>query len=105
MGGARQTGKWMWAASAVACVCLLCLTLAARRSPYTQAGLPNLRDVLFVGNPIYEGLSKEEAKIEVLRRLPNVKKIDGELVTPVDIDKAGAGAGGGAAPAGAPAAD
>ena len=72
---------------------------------HVQAGLPNLRDVLFVGNPMYEGLSKEEAKIEVLRRLPNVKKIDGELVTPGDIDKARAGASGASAAGGPPAAD
>lgn len=54
---------------------------------------------------MYEGLSKEEAKIEVLRRLPNVKKIDGELVTPGDIDKARAGAGGAGAAVPPPAVD
>mmetsp|Transcript_24028 Transcript_24028/g.65010 ORF Transcript_24028/g.65010 Transcript_24028/m.65010 type:complete len:128 (+) Transcript_24028:518-901(+) len=46
------------------------------------AGLSGLRDVLFVGNPIYEGLTKEEARIEVLKHLPNVMKIDGDLVKP-----------------------
>ena len=50
-----------------------------------------------MGNPIYEGLSKEDAKIEVLRRLPGLRKVDGEIVTPADLDKAGAaGAGTGA---------
>lgn len=69
----------------------------ARRNQHktTQAGLPNLRDVLFVGNPIHEGLSKEEAKIEVLRRLPQVKKVDGEIVTPADLEKARSGGSGG----------
>lgn len=48
-----------------------------------------------MGNPIYEGLSKEEAKIEVLRRLPQVKKVDGEIITPADVDKARSGGGSG----------
>ena len=43
-----------------------------------------------MGNPIYEGLSREEARIEVLRRLPNVKKIDGAVVTPIDKERAAA---------------
>jgi hypothetical protein len=71
----------------------------------TQAGLPDLRDVLFVGNPIYEGLSKEEAKIEVLRRLPHVKKVDGEIVTPSDQEKARSGGSGGSGAGGVAAAD
>jgi len=52
------------------------------------AGLPELRDVLFVGNPIYEGLSREEQRIEVLKRLPNVAKIDGEMVKPAERELA-----------------
>ena len=40
-----------------------------------------LRDVLFIGNPMYsEVASREEARIEILRHLPNLKKIDGEFV-------------------------
>ena len=40
-----------------------------------------LRDILFVGNPMYsEVSSKEDAHIEILRHLPNPKKIDGEFV-------------------------
>ena len=46
------------------------------------AGLMNLKDVLFVGNPIYEGLSESERRVEVLRHLPNLTKIDGDLVKP-----------------------
>lgn len=45
------------------------------------AALPRLRDLLLIGNPIYEGLSKEDARLEVLRRLPHLKKLDGDLVT------------------------
>ena len=40
-----------------------------------------LRDVLFIGNPMYSEVgSREEARIEILRHLPNLKKIDGEFV-------------------------
>lgn len=48
-----------------------------------------LRDVLFIGNPMYaEVASKEEARIEVLRQLPNLKKIDGEFVKPSELEAA-----------------
>lgn len=46
------------------------------------AGLSNLRDVLFVGNPIYDDMSREQSRIEVLRRIPQVSKIDGDMVKP-----------------------
>lgn len=46
-----------------------------------------LRDVVFLGNPMYaEVTSKEEARIEILRHLPNLKKIDGVLVKPSEIE-------------------
>ena len=35
-----------------------------------------------------EVASKEEARIEILRRLPNLKKIDGEFVKPSEIEAA-----------------
>lgn len=48
-----------------------------------------LRDVLFTGNPMYsEAATKEEARIEILRRLPGLKKIDGEFVKPAEIEAA-----------------
>ena len=50
------------------------------------AGLPNLRDVLFVGNPIYDDMSREQARIEVLKRIPQVAKIDGDMVKPGERD-------------------
>lgn len=56
------------------------------------ATLPNLKDVLFFGNPMYEGLSAQEARIEVLKRLPNVAKIDGSMVLQSDRDLAASAA-------------
>mmetsp|Transcript_23716 Transcript_23716/g.72989 ORF Transcript_23716/g.72989 Transcript_23716/m.72989 type:complete len:123 (+) Transcript_23716:323-691(+) len=56
------------------------------------ASLPNLKDVLFYGNPMYDGLSTQEARIEVLKRLPNVAKIDGSMVLQSDRDQASASA-------------
>jgi hypothetical protein len=53
-----------------------------------QAGLPNLRDVLFIGNPIYDDYSRENARIEVLRRIPQVAKIDGDMVKPAEREQA-----------------
>ncbi len=52
------------------------------------AGLPELRDVLFVGNPMYEGMDKAAAKLQVLKRLPQVSKIDSEMVSPGDREAA-----------------
>jgi hypothetical protein len=52
------------------------------------AGLPNLKDVLFIGNPIYAEMSRSEARIEVLRHLPNITKIDGEMVKQTERDAA-----------------
>lgn len=52
--------------------------------------MPNLRDVLFVGNPIYDEMPREQARIEVLRRLPQVAKIDGDMVKPLERELAGA---------------
>ena len=52
--------------------------------------LPALEDVLFVGNPIYEELTKEERRIKVLQAIPNIRKIDGEMVTPSERDAAAA---------------
>lgn len=32
---------------------------------FSQSGLVHLRDVLFVGNPIYDDMPREQARIEV----------------------------------------
>jgi hypothetical protein len=52
------------------------------------AGLPKFRDILLVGNPIYEGLSEEDARANALKRLPNLTKIDGKMVTAADRARA-----------------
>ena len=47
------------------------------------ASLVNLRDVLLMGNPIYDEFPTVEARrVEVLKRLPNLAKIDGDMVKP-----------------------
>ena len=48
------------------------------------AGLVELKDVLFVGNPFYDGLTAEQQRVEVLKRLPQLAKIDGVMVTPAE---------------------
>lgn len=55
---------------------------------FEQSMLPNLRDVLFVGNPIYDEVPKDQARIEVLKKLPNVAKIDGDMVKPAEREAA-----------------
>jgi len=53
--------------------------------------LENLQDVLLFGNPIYaEKETKEERRVEVLKHLPNLKKIDGEMVKPAEREAAAA---------------
>ena len=42
--------------------------------------LAEIGNVLFVGNPIYEGISREDGKYMVLRKLPNLKNIDGTII-------------------------
>ena len=54
-----------------------------------QSTLTNLKDVLFVGNPMYdECADRNEARLKVLARLPHVTKIDGELVKPDEVEAA-----------------
>ena len=48
------------------------------------AGLPKLRDILLTGNPCYDGMEKAEQRRAVLAQLPNIAKIDGEMVTAAD---------------------
>eukprot|EP00519_Triparma_laevis_P005529 CAMPEP_0182499658 /NCGR_PEP_ID=MMETSP1321-20130603/7883_1 /TAXON_ID=91990 /ORGANISM="Bolidomonas sp., Strain RCC1657" /LENGTH=191 /DNA_ID=CAMNT_0024703893 /DNA_START=15 /DNA_END=590 /DNA_ORIENTATION=- len=53
------------------------------------ASLPSLKDVLLVGNPIYADYEKrEDARVEVLRHLPNLMKIDGQMVKPSEKEAA-----------------
>lgn len=42
--------------------------------------MPALEDLLFVGNPLYESVDVETWKTEAARRLPNLRKLDGDPV-------------------------
>ncbi|CAH2064671.1 unnamed protein product, partial [Iphiclides podalirius] len=42
--------------------------------------LPNLDDLLFVGNPLYDACELDVWRAEAARRLPQLKKLDGETV-------------------------
>jgi hypothetical protein len=53
------------------------------------ASLPSLREVLFLGNPLYDGLDKAAARLQVLKRLPRLDKVDNEVVTDNDREAAG----------------
>jgi len=50
--------------------------------------LANLEDLLLVGNPVYNDYKDNNAlneyRVEVIKRLPNLKKLDG---IPVDVDE------------------
>lgn len=49
-------------------------------SRYFIQELPHLEDLLFVGNPLYDGCELDQWRAEAARRLPNLKKLDGETV-------------------------
>ncbi|CAK9803610.1 Dynein axonemal light chain 1 [Anthophora plagiata] len=46
--------------------------------------LPNLQDLVFVGNPLYESFEVENWRMEVARRLPALEKLDGEPIIPIN---------------------
>eukprot|EP00002_Diphylleia_rotans_P023634 TRINITY_DN464_c0_g1_i10.p1 TRINITY_DN464_c0_g1~~TRINITY_DN464_c0_g1_i10.p1 ORF type:complete len:185 (+),score=40.40 TRINITY_DN464_c0_g1_i10:984-1538(+) len=52
--------------------------------------LPLLEDLLFIGNPLHEQYSKDERvwRLEVLKRLPNLKKLDGKFVSEDEREQA-----------------
>ena len=52
------------------------------------ADLPNLKEVLLVGNPIYDEFTKELARVEVLKHLPNLTKLDGDMIKPSEREMA-----------------
>lgn len=72
--------------------CRLTRRFAAGRSGarMMQAANTALEDVLFYGNPIYEGLDKQEAKLQVLKRIPFVRKVDGDIVKDTEREEAAA---------------
>jgi len=47
---------------------------------------PELVAVLFKNNPIYDGLSKKEARHQVVDQLPKIANVDGEMITGADDD-------------------
>lgn len=48
----------------------------------------NVLTHLDVGNPLYDEVPKEQIRIEVLKRLPQITKIDGDLVKPAERELA-----------------
>ncbi|GMH73817.1 hypothetical protein TrRE_jg817 [Triparma retinervis] len=53
------------------------------------AALPALKDILLVGNPIYDSFETPELRrVEVLRHLPQLSKIDGQMVKPAEREAA-----------------
>merc|ERR1712216_970043 len=51
--------------------------------------LPKLRDLLFHGNPLHRKHEEEgNWRIEVLKRLPNLKNLDGQLIDDEERDAA-----------------
>jgi len=55
---------------------------------YKLKDLPKLTEILLIGNPIYDELSKEERRAQVIKRLPNLKKLDAVLVSEMERESA-----------------
>lgn len=49
-----------------------------------------MEELLFVGNPLVEGLEEQVWKAEAAKRLPNLKKLDGETVVREEAEVAAA---------------
>eukprot|EP00940_MAST-03C_sp_MAST-3C-sp2_P002950 g2950.t1 len=47
-------------------------------------GLPELRDLVLAGNDICKDMSTQEYRVAVLKAIPQITKIDGKLVTPIE---------------------
>merc|ERR1712227_841343 len=50
------------------------------------ATLPELANILLVGNPIYGDMTKKQARPKVVEHLPRIQNVDGEMITGVDDD-------------------
>jgi dynein light chain 1 len=50
--------------------------------------LPALEELLLIGNPMYEGFSIQQRRLEVIRRLPKLKKLDAIVVSEVEREQA-----------------
>lgn len=53
-----------------------------------------MHDVLFVGNPIYESSDRRDAKLHVLKRVPNVLKVYAAVLCQSEYANAGVREGG-----------
>jgi hypothetical protein len=47
-----------------------------------------LKELLLLGNPMYDDLSPKEARAEVIKRLPKLHKLDGVLITETERQEA-----------------
>jgi dynein light chain 1 len=52
------------------------------------ASLPELRELLVLGNPMFDGMDKPTARVAVVRKLPNLAKLDNEMITGAERDAA-----------------
>jgi len=50
--------------------------------------LPELEELLLLGNPCYDELSKDDRRREVIKRLPKLKKLDGQVIGTEEREKA-----------------
>jgi dynein light chain 1 len=50
--------------------------------------LPKLEDLLLINNPIYEEMQAKQARAEVIRRLPKLKKLDNLLISELEREAA-----------------
>ena len=53
------------------------------------SGLAALADLNLLGNPLYGDLDEAERRVEVLRRVPSLKKLDGKAIEPDEVEAAG----------------
>jgi dynein light chain 1 len=53
--------------------------------------LPALEELLLIGNPMYEGLTKEQRRLEVIKRLPKLKKLDAIVISELEREQAQGG--------------
>mmetsp|Transcript_8469 Transcript_8469/g.16147 ORF Transcript_8469/g.16147 Transcript_8469/m.16147 type:complete len:82 (+) Transcript_8469:952-1197(+) len=55
---------------------------------YKLKDLPKLNEILLIGNPIYDDQTVEERRAQVIKRLPNLKKLDAVIVSEVEREAA-----------------
>ncbi len=46
------------------------------------AQLPEIKNVLFIGNPCYGDKSKEDNAPYVVKRIPQIEMVDGKMISP-----------------------